>query len=392
MTQRSYFAGEARTGERVRLFPHPKTGVLYLEFRDLGRKVRESTHTKDWDTGKSLADEKAGELRRTVIPVERPTTLGALFDRWRPTYEAECRLRAHPPKPKHFADVDRLLARFRRFVGVDSLPLRSVADDHLTVYFSKRMAAGIESKGVHRGRPIGYAQLRAEVKLLRQVMRWGERKGYVLRDPWRDYKVGGAMAEKQYDPQRPIITTEEYHRLLTACDRFTPKTSREMCRTFLVLSYETGRRKGAVRQLRWSDIDEAAQRIRWRGGSDKNRRDRWTALSPEALLAATRWRRQRPGVGEALVFPSPHVSRVGLPVDDETLGGWWRRLEVLAGVGRRPRQGWHSVRRRAATDLQDAPLATVAALLGHSPQVLASVYQQPDAGEHRRALAGRRRT
>jgi integrase len=37
----------------------------------------------------------------------------------------------------------------------------------------------------------------------------------------------------------------------------------------LVLAHETGHRIGAIRQLRWSDVDLKEKRILWRAENDK---------------------------------------------------------------------------------------------------------------------------
>ena len=37
----------------------------------------------------------------------------------------------------------------------------------------------------------------------------------------------------------------------------------------LVLAHDTGHRIGAIRMLRWSDVDLKAARVRWRAENDK---------------------------------------------------------------------------------------------------------------------------
>jgi integrase len=76
----------------------------------------------------------------------------------------------------------------------------------------------------------------------------------------------------------------------------------------LALAAETGRRISAILALRWDDIVWDARphgAIRWRADEDKMGEE-WTApLSPKARAVLDRLRRERPGLGNALLFPSP---------------------------------------------------------------------------------------
>ena len=71
---------------------------------------------------------------------------------------------------------------------------------------------------------------------------------------------------------------------------------------------------------------------------------------------------------------------------------WWKRAEKAAGIPRRPGLGWHSLRRKFATDLQEVPLKVLCQLGGwKSYKTVLECYQHPDQGEMRRALEGRER-
>jgi hypothetical protein len=79
------------------------------------------------------------------------------------------------------------------------------------------------------------------------------------------------------------------------------------------------------------------------------------------------------------------------------MSAFWPRLEKLAKLPHEEDRGWHSVRRRLATDLHYQPLAVAAAILGHSPAVLSGTNEQPGAdtlreGIRKRLRAGHHRT
>src|SRR6185312_551880 len=76
----SYLAGE-KGRNRVRLYPHPASGMLYLEWKEDVAKMRRSLAHADWTVGKIEADAWASELARGIRTVKaKAVTLGELFD------------------------------------------------------------------------------------------------------------------------------------------------------------------------------------------------------------------------------------------------------------------------------------------------------------------------
>jgi len=67
-------------------------------------------------------------------------------------------------------------------------------------------------------------------------------------------------------------------------------------------------------------------------------------------------------------------------------------MELLAGLTPEPGRGWHSLRRKFATELKPVPLVGLAALGGwKSPQTILKCYQKPDEVTLRRAITNRGR-
>lgn len=90
------------------------------------------------------------------------------------------------------------------------------------------------------------------------------------------------------------------------------------------------------------------------------------------------------------VFPSPTDPTE--PVSRHLLRDWWRDLERLAGLPVSPGRGWHSLRRKFATECKDLPLKDLMALGGWSdPQTLLRYYMQSDPITMRQALSLRGR-
>jgi len=62
-----------------------------------------------------------------------------------------------------------------------------------------------------------------------------------------------------------------------------------------------------------------------------------------------------------------------------------------AGLAKIPRLGWHSLRRKFASELKHTPLRDVCALGGwKTAETVLTCYQRPDEVTMREALAGRR--
>jgi integrase len=158
----------------------------------------------------------------------------------------------------------------------------------------------------------------------------------------------------------------------------------------LVIAHETGHRVGAIRLLRWSDIDFEGETIRWRAVNDKMRFDHTTPATQTVLAALQNARRGRAAIGDGWVLPSP--SRPAEPVSRHLLRDWWQRGEALAGLAHEPRRGWHSLRRKFATELKNVPLKDLCALGGwQDHQTLLTCYQRSDPVTMRTALDGRTR-
>lgn len=162
----------------------------------------------------------------------------------------------------------------------------------------------------------------------------------------------------------------------------------------LRLAWETGHRIGAIRSLRWSDIDFERQTVHWRAECDKLAWTHTTPLTPVALdaLRTARTVEELAGnTGDGLVLRSP--AEPSKPCSRHVLLDWWQRAERLAELAPAVRRGWHSCRRAFANDLRRAPLKDLTTLGGwKSPLTMVRVYQAPDLDAMREALATRRPT
>jgi integrase len=204
---------------------------------------------------------------------------------------------------------------------------------------------------------------------------------FLERDP-----LDGLPYPKDESPRRPVLNEEHYRALIAASQRVSP-----LFELALIVAHETGHRIGAIRLLRWCDVDFDKRSIRWRAANDKIGFAHETPLTQAVLSALTRRRLEHPSIGDAWVFPAPgHGSE---PCSRHLFRDWWQQGEVLAGISHQTGLGWHSLRRKFATELKHMPLKDLCYLGGwKEPQTVLKCYQQPDELTMRDALARRRQS
>jgi integrase len=115
-----------------------------------------------------------------------------------------------------------------------------------------------------------------------------------------------------------------------------------------------GHRSGAIRQLRWSDIDVDGGTIRWRAEMEIGYEHR----NPmhKDLIAFPNGERSRIGaIVDAWVFPR-HDDPSKPMTRNQAVQHLWPAVRDAAGIRKGERYGWHSFRRAFANALRDAPL------------------------------------
>ncbi|MDE0082098.1 MAG: site-specific integrase [Gammaproteobacteria bacterium] len=375
-SRRSYSAGEWGRN-RVRVFPDRRTGVIQIEWREGGRRLTRSLRHRDWARAKEQADEFAASL---VPPEPRgeaepgPLTLEAVFR----VYAAE----VTPAKSPQSRAYDRAAMRmFLGFFGKDRVPGTLSKRDWDRFIVERRSGRVGRS-----GRPVGDRTVERDLKFLLAVLNWAansrdeEGNRLVESNPLRGLK---APAEK--NPARVILTEAEYKSLLRVSSAVDWRF-----RVALVLAHETGHRIGAIRQLRWSDIDLEGEVVLWRSEHEKTGHEHTTPLTPAAVAVLTEARRRNPGIGYVPLLPAPmDPSR---SVSHPQAGAWWKKAERLAGLEPARGRGWHALRRKFASDLMDQPLKVLCELGGwKTAQTMLQCYQQADQRRLREALEHRRK-
>ena len=378
-SRRSYGAGEWGRN-RVRVFPDSKTGRYQLEWRENGRRLTRSLGHREWVKAKKQADEFAAgfvgpDLNGTAEAEPEPLALGALFDIYReevtPTKGA--RSRGHDRAATHM---------FLRFFGWNRDPA-TLSQQDWDRFIRERRAGRVGPSG----RPVSDRTIEYDLKFLIAVLNWAARsrdeRGRLLLDR---NPLKGFRKPTEKNPKRIVLTEDKYQALLMVAPRVDWRFH-----IALVLAHETGHRIGAIRQLRWCDIDFEGKTILWRAEHDKSSHEHATPVTGDALAALDDARRWNPGTGEAPILPAPRNPLACLGA--ARLHAWWGKAQILAGLDPMPGRGWHSLRRKFASDLMEQPLKVLCALGGwKTAKTVLECYQRPDAGQLRTALEARRRS
>jgi integrase len=379
----NYSTGE-RGRNRVRVFEH-SSGILMLEFRKNGKRTRTSLGHRDRDRAKREADQAAARLAEVEEGLFEPEhqeeppeelTLQKLFE----IYGEE----VTPEKGERTRKHDKAASKmFERYFGADRVPATLNLLDWER--FIRDRQAGRIGPGEPPWKPVSARTVERDLRFLLAVMNWatmaGDGQGGVLleRNPLKGYK-----APKEKNPLRVKLSDEEYKALLAVAKGVDWRFY-----VALVLAHETGHRIGAVRQLRWSDIDLEGQSIRWRAETEKTGYAHVTPMTEEALEAFQFARSMNPSIGDAPVMPSPEKPTECM--SRYLARDWWKRAEKEAELERKRGRGWHSLRRKFASDLKEIPLKTLQQLGGWKTHMtILMCYQQVDEGEMREALQRRR--
>lgn len=362
----SYKAGE-KGRNRVRVFEW--NGQLWIDYREDGERRRQALQHVDRERARQQADEIAATLRTLQGPaLPSVLTLGTLFD----MYEREIT----PLKASTTQAHDRRVMQMARRCWGPSASVASLDRRDWDRFIQMRRVGTLGVKA--RDGTIG-----TNLRTIVAVLHWAlavRIKGKPLLElhPFR-----GCSVPKEASPRRPALTEEEFRKLVAIAPRV-----HQWCPLFLLLVHETGHRYNAIARLRWSDVNFTTGTITWRAEHDKLGRGHTTPASELALTALRATQLQESAIGDRPVFPSARKPME--PVDRFRPRDWWRRLELLSGIERIPGRGWHSLRRKFATEHMDLPMRELMAIGGwQNEHTILTCYQKPREVQLRAALQRR---
>jgi integrase len=117
------------------------------------------------------------------------------------------------------------------------------------------------------------ATVNRELQLLRNILNFAKRKGWIVRNP---FELGEPLISMAAERKRDrILSRDEEMRLLVACDT----KQRAHLKPILIAALDTGCRKGELLKLKWKDVDLADGLIRLRATTTKTEQSRTVGVT-----------------------------------------------------------------------------------------------------------------
>jgi integrase len=229
------------------------------------------------------------------------------------------------------------------------LRARAITHSDLEDYRVKRLQS-ISS----RGTPLSVASVNRELTLMRGLLNFAKRKGWLSRNP---FDAGDPLINTANEVKRErVLTFEEEERLLMAC-----AGPREHLRPLLICALDTGFRKSEMLSLRWADVDLEAGLIRARSSTTKTRKARTVGITPRLRAEFEQMRELAADDPEKQIFNQKDMKRAFATACN------------LAGV---EDLRWHDLRHTATTRMVEGGLAPmiVMKLTGHSQMATFARY------------------
>lgn len=329
------------------------------------------------------------QLEHEAAAARRPHTLRQLLD----IYEAH----VGPLRKGSAAEIARMRVNFARFLD---LPLQEVTATALTEWRAERMRTGrgIARKSKRKARPVSGNTVNRDLAPLRAAFVHGLEHDLVDVNPLARFKPAKVdsrgrvrfLSDAEEDRLRAALLAREqaqrearerhnqwrrerHRRPLPSlarvryCDHIQP---------MVLLSLNTGVRRGELFALEWRDVDLVRAQLTVRGASAKSGTTRHVPLNDEALEVLTVWREQRRRRRKDLVFESPRGGRL-----DNVESAWRSVLKAADLTDFR----WHDLRHSFASRLvmAGAGIEVVRELLGHATLTMTLRYAHL-APEHKR--------
>jgi len=386
------------TGERgrnwVRCYEDGKSGKLYLEWHEAGRRQRVLVQTLDRDEAKRRADALATEIgsRTDVEPVACISISDLLA-----LYGKEVTPNKGESKAEHDGRATRVWRAF--FNAQAETERRSTRQPDTLDRTDWDRFCTWRREGMIPGwtRGVGDRQVEYDLKFMLAVLNWAS--GHKLNgrtvletNPWKSEirRNQGWEMPKEQNPHQPSMSDDLRAGLIAHAPN-------KEFGAMLVLERETKRRNSSIRQLLWSDIDLTGETVTWRAETDKSGKRGVTPLTQPALDVLRALPR---GVGRVPVFGG----KDGACRSRHTCQTWLRRAKArwIADIPEAEREalkerlkgvGFHAEKRSGVRNAEFRRLspAVQEAISGTSYETLKNTYDKvgpEDIRAELRAVSG----
>jgi integrase len=217
------------------------------------------------------------------------------------------------------------------------------------------------------------SSLNRRITALKALLNWAVKRGIIEANPMGQLE---RLREEDSNTKVRYLSPEEKERLFAALDErekliqdareksnlpdLSESAFADYLKPMIIVSLNTGIRKGSLFQLRWSDIDFQEGILTIQPSAEKSSKLLHIPMNEELEETLKTWQQQTRGKGDDLVFPSPKTGKVLSNCQTA-----WENLLERAGI---ENFRWHDMRHDFASQLviQGIDLNTVRELLGHA--------------------------
>lgn len=206
------------------------------------------------------------------------------------------------------------------------------------------------------------ATINRRVAALQALLSWGAKEG-LCRAAMKLPK----LAQSDSKVVTRFLEEGERARLMAELAAREARSGRDYLRPAVILSLNTGIRKGTLLGLRWGDVDFASRTLRLRAEIMKAGREAVVPLNDAALRALSEWREFRGGDGGGYIFPTENGAR-----RMDTSKAFMRVLDK-AGI---KNFTWHCLRHDFASQLamKGVPMHVIQKLMCHGSLAMTQRY------------------
>lgn len=223
------------------------------------------------------------------------------------------------------------------------------------------------------------ASVNRELELLRAILKFAVREGWLLRSP---FEMGTPLVSKADETRRErTLSHYEERQLLEACGeriityircgkQITARDKaekRKHLRALIIAALDTAMRKGELLKLIWRDVDFVSHRIMVKAMNSKTARARTLPMTPRLQLELEKLWQDSGQTLDELVFG----------IHDTVKKAWKSVCESADIAGLR----FHDLRHSAITRMVQSgiPSAVVMKISGHTQHATFARYVNPDA-------------
>lgn len=201
-----------------------------------------------------------------------------------------------------------------RISGLRSHETLSLHLRTLTTYFGSRRVKSLTHLDLEKfkaerlatttklGRERTVASVNRELQLLRAVLNFARRQGWIQRNP---FEMGEPLIQTADEVKRDrLLTPEEETRLLAACEKVSKDERKRWAhlRPIIICALDTAMRQGEILKLKWSDVDLDGGLIRVRATTTKTLRARTIGMTTRLQSELRRLWENSKGDLEASIF------------------------------------------------------------------------------------------